>query len=41
MVDGKEVRLGTFDTAVEVVVAYVRAVGEYQCGGGGHALAPL
>ena len=28
MVDGKEVRLGTFDTAVEAAVAYARAVAE-------------
>ena len=29
-VDGKEVYIGLFDTAVEAAVAYVRAVGEYQ-----------
>ncbi|EOD17984.1 hypothetical protein EMIHUDRAFT_195991 [Emiliania huxleyi CCMP1516] len=29
-VDGREVGLGTFDTAVEAAVAYARAAGEYQ-----------
>ncbi|EOD41376.1 hypothetical protein EMIHUDRAFT_199717 [Emiliania huxleyi CCMP1516] len=29
-VDGRKVRLGDFDTAVEAAVAYARAVGEYQ-----------
>ncbi|EOD25145.1 hypothetical protein EMIHUDRAFT_206274 [Emiliania huxleyi CCMP1516] len=29
-VDGKDVYLGSFDTAVEAAVAYARAVGEYQ-----------
>ena len=28
--DGKEVYLGNFDTAVEAAVAYARAAGEYQ-----------